>query len=235
MVIDDISTHSNAYEPIFLISLGIFVFLQPKIKVLVFVSIIALQLFLESYVVLLESTFIFSNSEQFKKTDSAISLTELGIVIDDISTRSNAYEPIFLISLGIFVFLQPKIKVLVFVSIIALQLFLESYVVLLESTFISFNSKQLKKGLSSIFLIELGMVIDDISVARNAFSPIIVTFLPLYSDGIVTSVSFPRYFCIFKVPFEFSTNSKFCFWLGLRFWEERTFSIFSSFIFFSFN
>ena len=194
-----------------------------------------MQLFLESYVVLLESTFIFSNLEQFKKTDSAISLTELGIVIDDISTRSNAYEPIFLISLGIFVFLQPKIKVLVFVSIIALQLFLESYVVLLESTFISFNSKQLKKGLSSIFLIELGMVIDDISVARNAFSPTIVTFLPLYSDGIVTSISFPRYFCIFKVPFEFSTNSKFWFWSDLRFWEEGTFSIFSSFIFFPFG
>ncbi len=48
-----------------------------------------------------------------------------------------------------------------------------------------------KKGdIVVISLTELGMVIDFILAHLNESSPIIVTFLPLYSDGIITSVSF---------------------------------------------
>ena len=88
---------------------------------------------------------ILDRLEQFSNARLSISLTELGMVIDDILVSENAPIPIFLISWGIFVFLQPEIKVLVSVSIIALQLFLESYVSLLESTFISFNLEQFLK------------------------------------------------------------------------------------------
>ena len=114
----------------------------------------------------------FDKLEQFSNADLQISLIELGITIDFILVPANASSPIFSIPWGIFVFLQPEIKVLVFVSIIALQLLWESYVLLLELTFISFNLEQFKKELESISLTELGMIIDVILVPLNAKKPI---------------------------------------------------------------
>ena len=55
---------ANAVLPILVTLSGISVFLHPKIKVLVSVSIIALQFSLESYFVLLLPTTIFSNESQ---------------------------------------------------------------------------------------------------------------------------------------------------------------------------
>ena len=62
--------------------MGIRVFLQPIIKVLVAVSIIALQLLRESYFVFPLSTTIEVKPSQFAKAPYQIEVTELGMVTD---------------------------------------------------------------------------------------------------------------------------------------------------------
>ena len=91
--------------------------------------------------------------------------------------------PIFVTELGIIVVLLPHIKLLVSVSIIALQLSRESYFGFPLSTTIEFRLVQLK-ACSPIKVTELGMVIEVKPVQyRNAIAPIVVTEL-----GIVTEV-----------------------------------------------
>ena len=78
------------------------VFLQPASKVFVAVSIIALQLSLESYVELPLSTTIDSKPLQLEKAELPIEVTELGIVIlVKLIQPLNAPLPIEVTELGI--------------------------------------------------------------------------------------------------------------------------------------
>jgi hypothetical protein len=66
-------------------------------------------------------------SEELPMAPYPIDRTDSGIVIDDNSTQDKAQGPIAVTLSGIIVFLHPSRRVFVAVSIIALQLFLESY------------------------------------------------------------------------------------------------------------
>lgn len=165
------SEHNEEAQPAIVVTVsGIMVLLQPAISVLVAFSIIALQLFLESYVLLFESTAKFVSFEQLEKTPLSISLTEfgmktvlipeqpmkaiqpmetteIGIVTDDNPEQpAKAPLPIAVIELGIIVFLHPAINSLVELSIIALQLCLESYFLFLLSTAKFVNLEQPAKA-----------------------------------------------------------------------------------------
>ncbi len=72
----------NAEFPIEVTELGIVVVEHPAINVFVDVSIIPLQLFLESYTALFASTKIDAKEEQPPNTKFPIEVTELGIVMD---------------------------------------------------------------------------------------------------------------------------------------------------------
>ena len=70
-------------------------------------------------------------------------VTLLGIVIEVRSVQcANAFSPMLVTLLGMVVVLQPAIRVFVEDSIIALQLFLESYLGLPSSTFNDVRSLQ---------------------------------------------------------------------------------------------
>ena len=77
---------SNAPSPMLVTLLGIVVFLQPVIKEFDTFSIIALQLFRESYLGFLSSTFIELNPLQPENADWPMSEMLLGIV--------NAFRPL---------------------------------------------------------------------------------------------------------------------------------------------
>ena len=62
--------------------LGMDVFIQPTIKVLVPISIIALQLFRESYMGFLSSTTMDVKPLQLAKAPPSMLVTELGIVTE---------------------------------------------------------------------------------------------------------------------------------------------------------
>ena len=134
------------------------VFLQPLSNLLVAVSIKALQLSLESYTVFPLSTVMLSKPLQLLNTLMPILVTELGITTEvkplqpekayplieetelgittDVKPLHHwkALTPIEVTELGMIEFLQPLSKVLVAVSIKALQLSLESYTVFPLST-----------------------------------------------------------------------------------------------------
>lgn len=87
------------------------------------------------------------------------SVTELGMVIDVKPVQPNkAKSPIDVTELGIVVVLQPKINLLLEVSIIALQLFRESYFVLSLATTIDANSLHWLKEVPLTEVTEFGMV-----------------------------------------------------------------------------
>ena len=65
----------------FVTSSGITVFLHPAIRVLVAVSMIALQFFLLSYTVFLSSTFMLINPVQSRNAFSPMLVTLSGIVM----------------------------------------------------------------------------------------------------------------------------------------------------------
>ena len=130
--------------------LGIVVFLQPAINVLVAVSIMALQLLRESYFGLSLATEIEARLEQSSNARSPMVVTELGmlmlvspeqpenasspmevtelgmLMLVRLEQPENASSPMEVTELGMAVFMQPAINVLVAVSIIALQLLRES-------------------------------------------------------------------------------------------------------------
>lgn len=148
----------NAAILIFVTELGMMVFLQPVISLFVAVSMIALQLSLESYLLLFGATARLASFEQRKKAFSPIAVTELGIVMDSslehpkkahspiVVTNSgivmdireqqpkNASSPIVVMVLGMMVRQQPAINLFVFVSMIALQSSLASYFLLFGAT-----------------------------------------------------------------------------------------------------
>ena len=88
-------------------------------------------------------------------------VTLLGIVTEVRPEQpENALLPMFVTLFGIIVFLQPKTKVLVVVSIMALQLSRESYTAFPEATLIEAKLSQ----------------------PRNAISPMLVTLFPIVTE-----------------------------------------------------
>ena len=88
--------------------LGIVVCLQPTIKVLVAVSMIALQLLRESYTWLLLSTMMLLSSSQPANAYLLIAVTEPGMTKFVRPTHPlNALEPIVDIELGMTKFVRP--------------------------------------------------------------------------------------------------------------------------------
>ncbi len=81
--------------------LGIVVFLQPAIKVLAPVLIMALQLFLESNDVLPVSTTICANEEQYPNASFPIEDTDAGMVIEVMQAPKNAELPMEVTVFGI--------------------------------------------------------------------------------------------------------------------------------------
>ncbi|MDY6374461.1 MAG: hypothetical protein SPK61_02745 [Bacteroidales bacterium] len=108
------------------------------------------------------------------KALSPIDVTLLGISIELNSVQSiKALFPIDVTLLGIFVFLQPETKTFVAVSIIALQLSLESYTVLFLSTVITLSSEHEPKAFGPIYLTLLGISIEvSDEHSKKADSPI---------------------------------------------------------------
>ena len=98
---------------------------------------------------------------QFSKACSAILVTLEGIVME-VSPKQSAKAklPMLFTLLGIVVLLQPNIRVSEEVSMIALQLFLESYLGLFESTSINFSSLQFPKAPLAMFVTLSGMVME---------------------------------------------------------------------------
>ncbi len=172
---------SKALGPIATTPSGIVVFLQPFISVLVFVSIRALQLLRLSYTVLPLSTVIVSNElHQPKallpmlvtlagmvmdvrlallKAELPIVVTVLGIVMVAVKRQpAKAPAPIICTLAGMVEFLQPCTSVLVFVSIMALQLSRPSYTVLPLSTVIVSSAEHEPKALLPMLVTLAGIL-----------------------------------------------------------------------------
>lgn len=117
--------------------------------------------------------------EQEEKAPAPIVITEFGMLIESISHPEKAYSPMETTVLGITAFLQPVISMLVDVSMIPLQLFLESYTAFPASTVICSMPLQYSNALPLIEVTELGMVNVPVKPAqlRKASSPIAVTEL----------------------------------------------------------
>ena len=98
---------------------------------------------------------------QFANAYSPIEVTEVGITTEVKPLQPEKAEgPIEVTEVGMIVFLQPHIKELVAVSIIALQLSLESYTVFPLSTVMLSNPLQQEKALLPIDVTELGITTD---------------------------------------------------------------------------
>ena len=123
-------------------SLGITVFLHPATSLFVPVSTIALQLLRESYTGLLSATVICSSKLQPPNTLEPIVNTDSGIFMDIIFIPLKAPSARTVTVFGIEEFLHPKRKVFVLVSIMALQLLLESKTALSSKTVICSNLVQ---------------------------------------------------------------------------------------------
>ena len=101
------------------------------------------------------------NPLQSEKQKSPKLVTELGIVMEvKLEQSLKQLCPKFVTELGISVLLQPTIKVLVNVSIIALQFSLESYTVLPASTDIFSKPIHPKKHSPPKLVTELGMIME---------------------------------------------------------------------------
>ena len=123
-----------------------------------------------------------------------IDVTELGIVTDVNPVQYwNAYLPIVVTESGIVLFLQPAINVFVDVSIIALQLLRESYILFPDSTLISVKLEHPANTPSPISVTESGIVTDVNPVQySNALFPIVVTELGMVID---VKLLHPSYAC----------------------------------------
>ena len=99
------------------------------------------------------------NPEQPEKAELEILVTFSPIVTEVSPEQSaKARSPIEVTELGMVVFLQPTIKLFVDVSIIALQLLRESYVLLFLSTTKEVSPEQSRKAHEPMDVTELGMV-----------------------------------------------------------------------------
>ena len=97
--------------------------------------------------------------EQPENARSPMLVTEFGMVtLVRLEQPENASLPMLVTEFGITVFLHPTINVLVFVSIIALQLSRESFFVFPYSTSIVFRPEQYSKAEEPMLVTEFGMV-----------------------------------------------------------------------------
>ena len=157
--------------------LGMVVFMQPAINVLVAVSIMALQLLRESYFGLSLATEMAARLEQPYNALSPMEVTELGMwMLVRPEQPENASSPMEVTELGIVVFLQPAINVLVAVSIMALQLLRESYFGLSLATEMVARLEQPRNAQPPMVVTELGMLMSvRLEQPENAPMPMEVT------------------------------------------------------------
>ena len=153
--------------PIDVTSLGITVFIQPCIRLLVAVSIIALQLLRESYFVFPLSTEIDVRLEQNPKGVSPIDVTLLGISMDvSLEQKLKAPSPIDVTLWGIVTDVKLKQLEKAFFPIVVTPLPIVTY----------FNSVHAAKADSPIDVTLLGMVTDvRMPLLEKADAPIDVT------------------------------------------------------------
>ena len=126
------------------------------------------------------------NPLQYKKAPISIETTPSGIFMELIVVIPvKAYFPMDVTPFGIIVALHPDIRVLVFVSIMALQLSLESKVTLALSTIIERRELQLEKTLSPIKDV-LEPILSEVILLQpeKALRPISVTLLGITTDFI---------------------------------------------------
>ena len=118
-------------------------------------------------------------------------VTLLGMVTDFRPEQLlNAWDPMLVTLLGIIVFLHPIINSLLEVSIIALQLLRESYLLLPFSTTKEVRSEQPENAFCPMLVTLLGMVTEVRPPhPRNALLPMLVTPLPIITSLIEV---FPR-------------------------------------------
>ena len=100
--------YSNARSPILVTEFGIIVFVHPAISVLVFVSIIALQSFLESYVAFPFSIFIEVRLVQPAKTPLPMAVTLLGMVMEVRPVQWENAPPMLVTLLGMVTEVRPE-------------------------------------------------------------------------------------------------------------------------------
>ena len=136
---------------------------------------------------------LVSSSHQ-KNTLTPILFTDLGMVIlFNLLHASNAQFPISVTESGITVLAHPCIRRFVLVSMMALQLFRESYTLFSSATIILVSPKHPRNTALSIFVTDSGMLtFVSVSHQLNALSSISVTEL-----GMVMLVS-ALHSCIFK-------------------------------------
>ena len=92
--------YEKAHSPIEVTLSGIIVEAQPKINLLVEVSIIALQLFLESYIVFPSSTLIVVKDVQPEKALFPIEVTLSGITIEHKDVQPQKAAQLILVTLS---------------------------------------------------------------------------------------------------------------------------------------
>ena len=100
-------------------------------------------------------------AKQFLNASYPMLVTELGMVMEVREEQpSNASSPMLVTELGMMVDWPPAIRVLVAVSIMALQFSRESYTVLPLSTTMEVREEQFSSAPSPMLVTELGMVME---------------------------------------------------------------------------
>ena len=141
--------YSNASAAMLFTVLGIVLTLNPINNTSVAFSMMALQLSRESYVEFPASIVTLLNPLQPEKAQPWMFVTLAGMEMEISPLFEKALEPMLVTLLGIVVPLQPRISVFVAVSMTALQLSRESYVVLSSSTVMVIRLVQLLKAMLS--------------------------------------------------------------------------------------
>ena len=174
----------KAQSPMCVTLLGITVAAQPVINVLDAVSMIALQLLRESNIGLPFSTMMEVKLIQPENGPSPRLVTLFGIVMAvRLEHPKKALSPMPVTLLGIIVDEQPAIKLLVAVSMIALQLLRESYTGLPFSTTMETRLEQLRNASFPMLVRLLGIIIEvRPEQYPNAHSPMFVTLLGIVMD-----------------------------------------------------
>jgi len=174
----------KASFPILVTELGMTVAAQPIIKlfasvsmVFVSVSMMALQLSRESYVLFPSDTSMLVRPMQPSKEPLPIFVTDLGMtMLVRLTKFTKALLPISVTESGIIVLAQPAINLFVSVSMMALQLLRESYVLFPSDTIILVRLEQPVKAQEPIFVTRSGMTMLFKSVQPlKASIPILVT------------------------------------------------------------
>ena len=172
-IVMDVSSEHEEKAPSYIVVTvsGIIVLLQPAISALVFFSIIALQLFLESYVLLFESTANFVSFEQLEKLEKPlpISLTELGMKTDLIPVQPlKAPKPMETTEFGIVTDVNPEQPAKALLPMETTEFGIVTDV----------NPEHSAKAASPIAVIKLGMIVL-LQPAISSFAEVLIIALQL--------------------------------------------------------